>query len=205
MKRLTFIILALLLGFAMPILAQSKTKKVDDRIQLAREKYAEGSSLIQANAGEEYPLNFTTVVREQNWAAIGPKTEKMQFYYNEIEDEEDPYPVGYALRMVRYTYNQAAREHLEEYLFDDNGKPLFYFTRFEEVLLRADLDYGPVFEVRLYFDEAGKEIRSIYKMSDENGKMKEITEKSHPAVMEEISNSFSVEFSYFKDIFDAIY
>lgn len=205
MKKQAIIILALLVGFAMPTLAQNKNKKVEDRIQLAREKYAEGLSLIQANAGEEYPLNFTTVVRQQNWAAIGPKTEKMLFYYNEIEDEEDPYPVGYALRMVRYTYNVAAREHLEEYLFDDNGKPLFFFTRFEEVLINSHLDYGPIFEVRLYYDETGKEIRAIYKMSDKNGKMMEITEKSHPEIMEEISISYSVQFSYLKDIFDAIY
>ena len=203
MKRLTFIILALLLGFAMPVLAQSKTKKVDDRIQLAREKYAEGLSLIQANAGEEYPLNFTTVVREQNWAAIGPKTEKMQFYYNEIEDEEDPYPVGYALRMVRYTYNIAARNFLEEYLFDDNGKPLFFFTHFEEMLNSVDDSFE--FEVRYYYDENGNVIRSIFKMMDKNGKMKEITTKSHPEVVKELDGLTAPDFKYVKNIFDAIY
>ena len=128
----------------------------------------------------------------------------MEFYYNEIEDEMDPYPVGYALCMVRRTYNIAPRQHLEEYLFDDNGKPLFYFSRFDEVV---DVPEGcsPEFEVRLYFDENGKVIRSIYKMMDENNKMKEITEKSHPEVVKELDENVSPEFNYVKGIFDAIY
>ena len=213
MKNRTIIVLVLLMGIVMPVLAQNK--KVEDRIQLARDKYAEGLALIEANSGEQYPLNFTTVVREQNWAAIGPKTEKMQFYYNEIEDEDYYYPVGYALRMVRYTYNQTVRNHLEEYLFDDNGNPLFYFTRFTEVINEDEYDFPiyhnaeddlPVFEIRQYFDENGDIIRSIYKMLDESGNMKEIT-KSQSKIIEEIdiSSTNASSFLYFKQIFDAIY
>lgn len=199
------LLMVLLMCLSLPILAQNN-KKVDDRIKLAREKYAEGLALIAENSADQYPLNYTIVVRNQNWAAVGMRSDSIWFYYNELrDDEEEPYPDGYALRMVRYTYNQAARQHLEEYLFDDNGKPLFYFTRFEEVLLNTDVDYGPVFEVRLYYDEGGKEIRSIYKMSDENGKMMEITRKSHPEVMEEIESSYYTDFNYMKTIFDAIY
>ena len=201
MKKQAIIILVLLVGLVMPTLAQNK--KVEERVQLAREKYADGLSLIQANAGEEYPLNFTTVVRQQNWPAIGPKTEKMQFYYNEIEDEEDPYPAGYALRMVRYTYNIAPRQYLEEYIFDDNGKPLFFFTHFEEMLNSVEDSFE--FEVRYYYDENGNIIRSIFKMMDKNGKMKEITTKSHPEVVKELDGLTSPDFKYVKNIFDAIY
>jgi hypothetical protein len=202
MMKKQALLMALLMCLSLPILAQNN-KKVDDRIQLAREKYADGLSLIQANAGEEYPLNFTTVVRQQNRPAIGPKTEKMQFYYNEIEDEEDPYPAGYALRMVRYTYNIARRQYLEEYIFDDNGKPLFFFTHFEEMLNSVEDSFE--FEVRYYYDENGKIIRSIFKMMDKNGKMKEITKKSHPEVVKELDGLTSPDFKYVKNIFDAIY
>ena len=196
--------MALLLCLVLPVMAQNK--KVEDRIQLARDKYAEGLSLISSNKQyeeDEIPaLNYTTVVRKQNWAAVGQRVDRMDFYYHEIEDEYEPYPVGYALCMVRRTYNVAARQYLEEYIFDDNEKPLFFFTHFEDVLSSVD---AFEFEVRYYYDENGKVIRSIYKMKDENGKMKEITATSHPEVLKELDESVTPEFKYVKGIFDAIY
>ena len=203
MKRQTILLLMLLVGLAMPAMAQNKNKKVEDRILLAREKYADGLALIEANAPDTYPLNYTSVVRRQNWAAVGEREDKMDFYYHEIEDEEDPYPVGYTLRMVRRTYNVAARDFLEEYLFDDNEKPLFFFTHFTEMLNSVEDSFE--FEVRYYYDENGNVIRSIFKMMDKNGKMKEITEKSHPEVVKELDGIAAPEFNYVKKIFDAIY
>jgi hypothetical protein len=188
----------------MPTLAQNKNKKVEDRIQLAREKYAEGLTLIAENSADQYPLNYTIVVRKQNWAAVGMRSDSIWFYYNELrDDEEEPYPDGYALRMVHRTYNVAARDYLEEYLFDDNGKPLFFFTHFTEMLSSIDDTFE--FEVRYYYDENGKIIRSIFKLMDENGKMKEITSKSHPEVVQELDGLTSPDFNYVKMIFDAIY
>ncbi len=196
--------LVLLVGLAMPTLAQNKNKKVEDRIQLAREKYSEGLALIAENSADQYPLNYTIVVRKQNWAAVGMRSDSIWFYYNELrDDEEEPYPDGYALRMVHRTYNVAARNYLEEYLFDDNGKPLFFFTHFTEMLNSIDDTFE--FEVRYYYDENGKNIRSIYKLMDENGKMKEITSKSHPEVVKELDNYAIPDFDYVKMIFDAIY
>lgn len=202
MKRL--VTMALLLCFALPMMAQNKNKKVEDRIQLAREKYSEGLALIAENSADQYPLNYTIVVRKQNWAAVGMRSDSIWFYYNELrDDEEEPYPDGYALRMVHRTYNVAARDYLEEYLFDDNGKPLFFFTHFTEMLSSIDDTFE--FEVRYYYDENGKIIRSIFKLMDEKGKMKEITSKSHPEVVQELDGLTSPDFDYVKMIFDAIY
>ena len=197
------LLMVVLMCLSLPILAQNN-KKVDDRIQLAREKYAEGLTLIAENAEGEYPLNYAIVVRKQNWAAVGPRCDSIWFYYNELrDDEEEPYPDGYALRMARRTYNVAARNYLEEYLFDDNGKPLFFFTHFAEMLNSIDDTFE--FEVRYYYDENGNTIRSIFKLMDENGKMKEITSKSHPEVVKELDNYTNPDFNYVKTIFDAIY
>jgi hypothetical protein len=211
MKRLTFIILALLVAFAMPVLAQNKTKKVEDRIQLAREKYAEGLELVAAD--EEGFGGSTTIVRAQMWAAVGPRIDTMRFYYNELrEHEEEPYPDGYALRMVRHFYNVTVRNHYSEYIFDDKGKPLFYFTRFTELLddeecgfhLYGNAEDGlPQFEVRHYYDEHGKVIRSIYKMLDENGQMKQMTE-SQAKTLESLT-TYELDFDYVKGVFESIY
>ena len=199
----------LLLGFAMPVMAQNK--KVEDRILLAREKYAEGLELIASD--EDGLGGSTTIVRRQMWAAIGPRIDTMQFYYIELrEDEEEPYPDGYALRMARRSYNITVRNHLEEYLFDDKGKPLFYFTRFTELIddeecgfhLYVNAEDGlPQFEIRLYFDENGKVIRSIYKMLDENGNMKEMTESQAKVIKSHIY--YDTDFTYIKKVFDTIY
>lgn len=127
----------------------------------------------------------------------------MDFYYNEIEDDMEPYPVGYSLVLVRRTYNVAGRDYLEEYIYDDNEKPRFFSTHFTEIL--NSVDDSSEFEVRYYFDENGNVIRSIYKKMDQNGKMKEITSKSHPEAVEEIDGYASPEFNYVKEIFKAIY
>lgn len=61
---------ALLLCFALPMMAQNK--KEEARVQLAREKYAEGLANIAAvkqyEADDIPAVNYTTVVRKQNWA-----------------------------------------------------------------------------------------------------------------------------------------
>lgn len=209
MKKQTILLLVMLLGLAMPILAQNK--KVEDRIQLAREKYTEGLALVTENEEKGVP-GYTKIVREQMWAAIGPRVDTMRFYYYELrKDEREPYPDGYALRFARRQYNVSVCRHLEEYLYDDKGKPLFYFSRFEEFLNEEDCGfhlYGnpesglPEFEVRLYYDEKGKVIRSIYKMLDENGKMKEMT-ASQAEILKKCS--YETAFTYMKNVFDAIY
>ena len=101
MKRLAT--MALLLCFALPVMAQNK--KEEERVQLARDRYAAGLENIAINKQyeqDEIPaVNYTSVVRKQNWAGGGQSVDKMEFYYNEIEDDMEPYPVGYSLVLVR--------------------------------------------------------------------------------------------------------
>ena len=106
------VIMVLLLCFALPMMAQNK--KEEERIQLARDRYAAGLENISINKQyeqDEIPaVNYTSVVRKQNWAGGGQSVDKMDFYYNEIEDDMEPYPVGYSLVLVRRTYNVAGRD-----------------------------------------------------------------------------------------------
>ena len=200
-KQLLFL---LFLGFALPVLAQNKA---EDRIQLARKLYAEGKDKIAYNANKDTPYNYSTVVRKQNWPATGQRTETTEFYYDEIENDEEPYPVGYALCMVCNSYNVTVRNHQEEYVYDDKGNPLFYYIRYDEVL-SDNLDKLAKIELRQYYGEDGNVIRTLYKMSDNSGKMMEINEKSHPEVVEgcQFLLQFAKDnFAHFKAVFDAIY
>lgn len=203
MKRKLLFALMLLLGFSLSALAQNKDPKVEERIQLARTKYTEGKDLIANNAEKDKPSNYTTVVRKQNWPTTGQRVEKTEFYYKEIVNEEDLYATGYALCMVCNTYNVAAREYYEEYVYDNNGQPLFFYARYDE----ANAGYAAKTELRQYYDAEGNAIRTIYMTSDKNGKMKEIKDSDSEIVQ---SGKFMLRFvgdnfAHLKAMFDTIY
>ena len=88
MKKQVLIIMVLLVGYAMPAVAQ---KQVEARMQMARDRYATGLENIAINKqyeADEIPaVGYTTVVRKQNWAGSGQMIEKLEFYYNEIEED----------------------------------------------------------------------------------------------------------------------
>lgn len=167
MKKQIIIVLLLLVGIAMPVAAQKTDKNVEERVQLARDRYAAGLEKISINKQYERDgvpaVNYTTITRQQNWAGSGMTTDKMEFYYTEIEDDMEPYPLGYKLVIMRRNYNIGSFEALEEYLYDEDGHPLFWFTRYD--------NYGQIVELRGYFDTDGSLIRTICKTKDDNGKM----------------------------------
>lgn len=188
---------ALLLCFALSMMAQNK--KEEARVQLAREKYAEGlaniASVKQYEADDIPAVNYTTVVRKQNWAGAGQMVDKMEFYYSEIEDDMEPYPIGYTLVMVRRTYNVGATDRIEEYVYDNEGKPLFWFTRYGYAK-------DEMVELRGYYDANGQLFRTICKRADKNGEMKTCE------LDEELESAYSMVFDHFIALnaaFQAIY
>lgn len=200
MKKQVLIILVLLVGFAMPALAQ---KQVEARMQLARDRYAMGVQNITTNKqyeADEIPaVGYTTVVRKQNWAGSGPMMDKLEFYYNEIEDDMQPYPVGYELVIVRRTYNISARKYFEEYVYDANGKPLFLFVCYD------DFD-GVKTEVRGYYDENAQLISSVCKQADDKGNMKTCEpDENMERVFDAAPNHFIAFYAAFQGVYSADY
>ena len=119
----------------------------------------------------------------------------MDFYYHEIEDDMEPYPVGYTLVMVRRVYNAGSTDHFEEYVYDDEGNPLFWYTRY-------GYSKEDMVELRGYYDANGQCIRTICKRADESGEMKTCE------LDEELEEVFSSTFDHFialKAAFQAIY
>lgn len=189
--------MALLLCFALPVMAQNK--KEEERVQLARDRYAAGLENIAINKQyeqDEIPaVNYTSVVRKQNWAGGGQSVDKMEFYYNEIEDDMEPYPVGYSLVLVRRTYYVGSIDHFEEFVYDNEGRPLFWFSRYGSAK-------DNMTELRGYYDSNGKLIRSICKKTDSSGEMKTCE------LDEDMEYAFSTVFDHFIALnaaFQAIY
>ena len=157
MKAKFVVILVMMLGVC-PFL-QAQDKIVDERVKLARQIYPERLEQIktirQYEADEIPAINYLTAVRKQNWAGSGMSTDKMEFYYHEIDDEYD-LPLGYTLAMVRRTYNVGGRNFFEEFVYDDDGNPLFWFCRYDSF-------EGPKAELRGYFDADGTLLRTLDK------------------------------------------
>lgn len=174
MKKQTIVIL-LLFGLIMPVVAQKKDK-VEARVQLARDRYAEGLEYIagvkQYEKDDIPDINYTTVVRKQNWSGSGMSVDKMEFYYNTIWDEDEIYPQAYLPLMVRRTYNMGSLDFFEEYVYDRDGNPLFWFTRYGYY---AGKSYNFKVELRGYFDADGTLIRTICKKAGKDEELKNCT------------------------------
>ena len=205
MKRQIPIVLALLLGFALPMMAQNN--KVEARIQLARDQYAKGLANIASvkpYMEEGVPnVNYLSVVRHQNWAGSGQCADKMDFYYEEVYEPDDEYqetPIAYRPVMIRRNKEmyEGGPALLEEYVFDDEGRPLFWFTSYFDWSIGHG---GSRVELRQYYDEKGEVIRTICKTTDESGETKVCGKEN----FEDNLNRAIDDFNRFKSVFDAIY
>jgi len=173
MKKPILIVLLLMLSVAMPVAAQKNDKNTKERVQIARDRYAQGLEKISDTKQYESDgipaVNYTSIVRKQNWAGAGMTNDKMDFYYNEIEDEMEPNPVGYELLMVRRSYNMGSMDYFEEYVYDTEGNPLFWYTQFG---YKEGKSYYNKFELRGYYYADGSLAQTICKKMDDKGEMK---------------------------------
>lgn len=202
------IAMALLLALSLPAFSQ---KTEEARVQLARDRYAEGLENISTNKNyerDEIPaVNYTTVVRKQNWAGSGMSNDKMEFYYHELEDEMDPSSVGYELLMVRRSYNMGSMDYFEEYVYDTEGQPLFWYTRFGH---KEGKTYYSKFELRGYYYADGSLARTICKKMDEKGEMKtctvnELVSEYGEATLESTFQQALEHFDELKTVFTTLY
>ena len=185
-----------LVALALPSRAQN-----NDRVKYIREEYTAAQNRIteitQYEKEEPAFKNYTTMTRYQNWSAVGPCHYTSKYYYDEVyADEFDPYPSSYAIVMVRNSFSVSDHEVYEEYLYDKDGTPLFFFKSY------VDTETDKKTELRAYYDKDGKVIKTICKQVGDDGKMQET--KSLPAFQQMIDYG-TTGFAYFKSIFDATY
>ena len=162
----TLLAVATLLTTALGVQASpaGPNKNTDKRVKLAREKYPQRlqtiSSVKQYEEDGIPNVNYLTAMRQQNWAGSGQSNDKTEYYYTEIEKEDEPHPVGYTLLIVRRTYNVGSQEFFEEFVYDDDGNPLFWFSKY-------GLPEDSKIELRGYFDADGTLVRTLAKGTDD--------------------------------------
>lgn len=194
MKKL--ILILGLVALVMPLKAQNT-----DRVKYIRDKYTEAQNMIKGikeyGAEEVAYKNFTTMTRYQNWSAVGPCQYTSKYYYDEVyENDMEPYPSGYALVMVLNSFMVSGHDVYEEYLYESDGSPLFFFKSYYDYEAKAKS------ELRAYYGKDGKVIKTICKTAGDDGKMKET--EMQPSFQEMIDYA-DTSFTYFKKIFDDTY
>ena len=156
-----------LVAFLLPLKAQN-----NERVKYIRDQYTEAQNKIKGitEYGEEAAFkNYTTMTRYQNWSAVGSCHYTSQYYYEEV---------------------------YEEYLYDSDGTPLFFFKSY------YDFDVDAKTELRAYYGKDGKVVKTICKKAGDDGKMKET--EMQPSFQEKIDYA-ATGFTYFKKIFDDTY
>lgn len=138
---LPFALLLVCLLAAMPAQGQNSS----DRVKEIRQAYAEAQEMTKID--EPLARTEMTVKLSRNVPGIGLQNKKIEYFGSTHEDED--YNMVYDVRLIRISYNVAARNYYEEYLYGDNGEPLFFFCKYDGY--SADIDTKE--EKRYYFED----------------------------------------------------
>jgi hypothetical protein len=152
----------------------------DERIDKIHELYQRVQELDCGDVCAHYKHE---IVYNTMLPAIGLQTTVVQFFYfsGQLDPEIDPYLLTHDLKKVKVTYNIAASAYYTiEYLYDENGDPVFYYwreeTAFEQSekkfyfenrqLIKVVMDYLPLKGDRVKYEDV-KDFNPIDKKTAE--------------------------------------
>jgi len=126
-----------------PAQSDKRIEEIRNLYQAVNKKVAE----CEANGETSDTFLLEVIVNKNNgsYPAVGIYRSVIKFYYTYGDREKDPFPKR-LLKIVVKT-NRSAAVEVTEFLFNENGLPVFYFEK-------------TVSEKRVYFD-GGKPIRMI--------------------------------------------
>ena len=195
MKKLILFIFAAIMATS----AQAQTA-----VDAIRKHYDAMKSQIaeMGNYEGEYPVpTYYHVQIKENYPGTGPHFENIYIYHDEVESAEDVIFPPKRIEFVTTSYNFAARQYYEEYLFDKKGNLEFLYAR---SVMEDDYDR----EYRLYL-RGGKAVKAIVKerpvSSDENASFKTVYEgASIPKQYNRSFQGYIGKSKRFKALFSAV-
>ena len=130
-----------------------KAQKTDQAIAKIRKDYAAALEKINTAGGyyEDVFVNCATVNIQEMWSGSGPHKETTEIFYAMGLNEE--WTFDRHIFFVRHKSNVSVRDFYTEILYDENGKPEFYYYK-------AYGYDGNALEWRFYW-ENGKLIRGL--------------------------------------------
>ena len=170
MRRFVFALL--MLDISAGCFAQSDSEKA--KIAEIRKMYSNEMEWINTMLGDEaIPDDYITAKVMHNLAGSGQAEETIEFFFNDDFDEELGKNVS-SLDFVRRTtvYTIAESKSYEEFLYDDEGFPAFYYTSFTTYLEDGEHYVEKYVEIRTYYDK-GKLFHTICKVGNDKSSLKE--------------------------------
>ncbi len=156
MKKIMIVVIAALILFPAGLKAQNTEKA----IAKIRKDYATALEKIKAS-GDFYDdvfVNCATINIHEMWGGSGPHQEKTEVFYQMGTDEA--WSFDRTVFFVRNKYNVSVREFYTEILYDEQGKPEFYYHK------AFGYDGKPL-EWRFYWNN-GKLIRKLVPQDIDN-------------------------------------
>lgn len=127
------ILLVLLLGF---VSAQAQTTPAAKaRVAEIRRMYADAKARMaqsQREAKDGLPANKLVANADYMVPGSGPSKEVISYHFSLKEDEEGG-PSYHQLYFLTRKYNVAARTYYQEFLYDGQGRLVFFFEQGEQV------------------------------------------------------------------------
>lgn len=172
MKRIVIVLIMLMLGAC----ANAQNANVQTRVAEIRKMYNSEMEWINTMLGDEtIPDDYISAKVRHNNAGSGQSDETIEFYFSDDFDEEIGYYVS-SVNFVRRTtvYTVSENKSYEEFLYDDEGLPAFYYTSFPTYLKEGDDLVLKYVELRAYYDK-GVQIHTICKVGDNASSLKEVS------------------------------
>ena len=171
MRRFVFVLL--MLAASATCFAQSDSEKA--KIDEIRKMYNSEMEWINTMLGDEtIPEDYITAKVRHNLAGTGQAEETIEFFFNDVFDEELGKDVS-SLDFVRKTtvYTIAERKSYEEFLYDDAGYPAFYYASFTAYLKDGEHYEEKYVEIRAYYNK-GVQFHTICKVGNDKSSLKEV-------------------------------
>jgi len=168
-----FVYALLMLAVSSVCFAQSDSEK--SKIAEIRKMYNSEMEWISTMLGDEtIPDDYISAKVCHNLAAVGQAEGTVEYFFNDDFDEELGKNVSY-LDFVRKTvvYTIAERKSYEEFLYDDDGFPAFYYTSFTTYLKDGEHYVEKYVEIRAYYDK-GKLFHTICKVGNDQSSLTEV-------------------------------
>ena len=168
-----FILVFIIAILNLTCLAQSDSEKA--KIAEIRKMYNNEMEWINTMLGEEaIPDDYITAKVRHNLAGAGQAEETIEFFFNDDFNEEVGTYVS-RLNFVRKTevYTISGHKKYEEFLYDKDGYPAFYYASFQTLCLQHRQHRWEHVEIRAYYDK-GVLFHTICKVGNDESSLKEV-------------------------------
>ena len=195
MKRFSIVLIMLVLCIA----THAQNADVQNKIAEIRKMYNSEMEWINTMLGDEtIPDDYISAKVRHNNAGSGQSDETIEFYFSDDFDEEIGSYVS-SINFVRRTmvYTVSESKSYEEFLYDADGFPAFYYTTFTTYLKEGDDLVEKFVELRVYYDK-GVQFHTICKVGDDKSSLKEVP------LTEEFENQLFFGFLQFGKLKDAL-